>query len=67
MQNMALVEGQVSERIYVIFRVYNLGRENMNVKIYVDPEAHRGRSLEFSAHQWTVTPTGLAMIPEVLI
>jgi hypothetical protein len=53
---MALVQGQVSEKIYVIFRVYNLGRDNLNVQIYVDPEAHRGRNLAFAAHTWTVTP-----------
>jgi hypothetical protein len=57
MQNKALVEGQVSRQIYVIFRVYNLGKENMNVKVYVDPEAHRGRNLVFAVHQWTVTPS----------
>ena len=45
---MALVEGRVSERIYIIFRVHNLGRENLNAKIYVDPESHRGRSLMFA-------------------
>jgi hypothetical protein len=55
MHNMALVEDQVSEQIYVIFRVYNLGRENLNVKIYLDPEAHRGRNLTFAEHSWTVT------------
>ena len=56
MQDMALVEGQVSRKIYIICRVYNLGRENLNMKIYVDPEAHSGRSLAFEAHTWTVTP-----------
>jgi len=54
MQNNALVEGQVSKKIYVIFRVYNLGRENPNVKIYLDPEVHRRRSLAFVKHSWTV-------------
>ena len=52
---MALVEERPSDRIYVIFRVYNLGRENLNVKIYVDPEAYRGRSLMFAEHMWIVT------------
>jgi hypothetical protein len=53
---MALVQGQVSEKIYVIFRVYNLGRDNLNMKIYVDREAHRGMNLAFAEHTWTVTP-----------
>jgi hypothetical protein len=56
MQEMALREGQVS-KIYVVFRVYNLGRDSLNVKVYVDPEAHRRQgSLEFAQHTWTVTP-----------
>jgi hypothetical protein len=57
MQERALVEVQVSNKIYVIFRVYDLGRDSLNVKIYVDPEAHRrGLSLEFTQHTWTVAP-----------
>lgn len=57
MRDKALVEGRVSREIYVVCRVYNLGRENLNVKIYVDPEAHnRDGSLVFESHSWTVTP-----------
>ncbi len=59
MQEMALVEGQVSHKIYIIFRVYNLGRDSLNVKLYVDPWAHRRRgnqgTLVFAEHTWTVT------------
>lgn len=55
MQEMALVEGQTSDRVYLIFRVYNLGRESLGLKIYVDPEAHRGRTLAFAENSWTVT------------
>jgi len=56
MQSLTLVEGRASEKIYVIFRVYNLGRETMNMQVYVDPEAHRGRTLAFTEHTWTVKP-----------
>jgi hypothetical protein len=57
MQEMALEEGQVSNKVYVVFRVYNLGRDSLSVKVYVDPEAHRRQeSLEFAQHTWTVTP-----------
>lgn len=59
MQEMTLVEGQVSNKIYVIFRVYNLGRDSLNVKLYVDPWAHRRQgnrgTLVFAEHTWTVT------------
>lgn len=57
MQEMALQEGQVSDKIYIIFRVYNLRRDSLNVKVYVDPEAHRRQgNLEFAQHTWTVRP-----------
>ncbi len=59
MQNRALVEGRVSNKIYIIFRVYNLGRESLNLKLYVDPWAHRRQgnqgALVFAEHTWTVT------------
>jgi hypothetical protein len=59
MQNLALEEGQVSNKIYIIFRVYDLGRDSLHVKLYVDPEAHRRRgnrgTLVFAEHTWTVT------------
>lgn len=56
MQEMALQEDRASNKIYVIFRVYNLGRDSLNVKLYVDPEAHRRQgSLQFAQHTWTVT------------
>ena len=58
MQRMALVDGQVAQQIYVLFRVYDLGKDSLNVKIYVDPEAHRrSQALEFIEHTWTVRPT----------
>ena len=57
MRSKALVEGRVSDEIYVVCRVYNLGRENLNVKIYLDPAAHdRDGSLVFKSYTWTVTP-----------
>ena len=55
MGRMAL-EGRVSDEIYLICRVYNLGKENLNAQVFVDPYAHRGRRLAFEAQTWTVTP-----------
>jgi hypothetical protein len=45
------------ETIYAIFRVYNLGQDNMGVRIYLDPESLRlaGR-LRFTAEQWSAVP-----------
>ncbi|KAK2016841.1 hypothetical protein LZ32DRAFT_688797 [Colletotrichum eremochloae] len=46
-----------SDTLYVIFRVYNLGQENIGLKVYVDPEALRlaGR-LKFTGDSWSVVP-----------
>lgn len=57
MQRMTLTPGQSAGEIYIVCRVYNLGRDNLNVKLYVDPEAYRLRNeLAFEAQSWTVTP-----------
>ncbi|KAK2034152.1 hypothetical protein LX32DRAFT_722382 [Colletotrichum zoysiae] len=46
-----------SDTLYVIFRVYNVGQENIGVKVYVDPETLRlaGR-LQFTGETWSVVP-----------
>ncbi|CAG8949950.1 hypothetical protein HYFRA_00004281 [Hymenoscyphus fraxineus] len=57
MQEMELQGGNATNRIYVVFRVYNLGRDTLNVKVYVDPEAHRRQgTLAFAQQTWTVVP-----------
>jgi hypothetical protein len=57
MQRMTLSPGRTAAEIYVIFRVYNLTQSSMNLRIYVDPEAHRRQnSLVFEAQSWTATP-----------
>jgi hypothetical protein len=55
MEEMAL-RGRVSEKIYMICRVYNLGKEALNVKLYVDPDAHRDQALVFEPQSWSVIP-----------
>lgn len=43
--------------VYVIFRVYHLGRGNMALRIYMDPEALRvDGQLEFTAETWSIVP-----------
>lgn len=43
--------------IYVVFRVYNLGKDNMGLRIYVDPDALRRQDvLRFTAESYSVTP-----------
>ncbi|EPE32824.1 ATPase of HSP90 chaperone/DNA topoisomerase II/histidine kinase [Glarea lozoyensis ATCC 20868] len=61
MQTDALQPGQTSDRVYLICRVYDLGKDSMNLKIYVDPEAHRQRdALLFAENGYTVTPRSQA-------
>ncbi|KAK1512450.1 uncharacterized protein CCOS01_14690 [Colletotrichum costaricense] len=46
-----------SHAAYVIFRVYNLGRQNMGYKVYLDPEELKRRGqLSFTAEKWSVIP-----------
>ncbi|KUL86125.1 hypothetical protein ZTR_07715 [Talaromyces verruculosus] len=43
--------------IYVIFRVFNVGKESIDMKVYVDPEVMRTRNeLKFKAETWSVVP-----------
>jgi hypothetical protein len=45
------------KKVYIIIRVYNLGQENMGVRLYVDPEALRqSGELMFTAESYTVAP-----------
>ncbi|KAI9372834.1 hypothetical protein BJX61DRAFT_542344 [Aspergillus egyptiacus] len=49
--------GRPLECVYVVFRVFNLGRDSVGVKVYVDPESMRERrELLFTAETWSVTP-----------
>ncbi|KAI0385044.1 hypothetical protein F5Y04DRAFT_204258 [Hypomontagnella monticulosa] len=47
-------------KIYVIFRVYNLGQDNMGLRVYFDPESLRlSGQLDFTAETWSVVPTNV--------
>lgn len=57
MRNMTFRSGERAHEVYVILRVYNLGRENMGMKIYVDPaKLESSGALRFEADQYTVSP-----------
>ncbi|KAI0182894.1 hypothetical protein EV127DRAFT_40641 [Xylaria flabelliformis] len=50
-------ETENTSTIYVIFRVYWLGQENMGLEIYLDPESlRRSGQLKFQGELWTVVP-----------
>ncbi len=41
--------------VYVVFRVFNLGKDNIGLRILVDPESMRLQDkLSFSAESWSV-------------
>jgi hypothetical protein len=43
--------------VYIILRVFNLGQDNMNARIYVDPESLRQEErLRFTPESYSVTP-----------
>jgi hypothetical protein len=45
--------------IYALFRVFNLGRSSMGLKIYIDPaEQRRLGKLSFTSEKYSVVPTG---------
>ena len=51
MQRIAFAPGRIADEVYIIFRVYNLTKESLNVKLYMDRN-----DLEFEAETWIVTP-----------
>lgn len=59
MENMKIgrdLDGRATE-IYIIFRVYNLGKDNMRVWVYVDPASLREEGkLLFFPESYKVSP-----------
>jgi hypothetical protein len=50
--------GLEEPEIYVVFRVYYLGKESMGLKMYVDPESLRQEQrLVFSPESYSVYPS----------
>jgi hypothetical protein len=48
-------DNRQTEKIYVIFRVFNLGNDSIGLKVLVDPEGMRLRGeLAFTALTWSV-------------
>ncbi|KAK4695759.1 hypothetical protein P7C71_g2041, partial [Lecanoromycetidae sp. Uapishka_2] len=57
MQRMALSPNRQSTEVYIILRVFNLGQENMGMRLYVDPaNLERNGELIFEAESYTVKP-----------
>ncbi|KAL4952077.1 hypothetical protein BDW69DRAFT_26786 [Aspergillus filifer] len=58
MENMKIGrDPHVTKEIYIIFRVYNLGKENTRARVYVDPESLREEGdLLFYPESYKVSP-----------
>jgi len=45
------------DSVYALFRVFNLGKESMGLRIFIDPEQQRRQDvLKFAADKYTVSP-----------
>ena len=56
MYRMALKPENPATEVYVILRVYNLGRRDMDMRIYVDPYTmSREKKLIFQAESYSVS------------
>ncbi|KAK0653491.1 hypothetical protein DIS24_g5934 [Lasiodiplodia hormozganensis] len=65
MQRMALTPGTPAAEVYVLVRVFNLEREDVGLRVYVDPERHkRAGVLAFNVDTWIVKPDNSQPLPE---
>jgi hypothetical protein len=56
MRRSVITDG-IRDEIYIIFRVYHLGRKNIGLEIYLDPETLKlARKLSFREESWSVVP-----------
>jgi hypothetical protein len=60
MEHKMLPDDAAAAEIYLIARVFNLGRSGMGLKLYVDPaRLRRDGTLAFKTDKYTVTPVRL--------
>jgi hypothetical protein len=58
MGQMTLIDGQAAIQVYMIMRVFDLGQDEIGLRIYLDPETlRRNNSLRFTADMYRVEPT----------
>jgi hypothetical protein len=56
MKRNALKPGQRPRKGYVIFGVFNLLGEDIDMRVFVDPWSLRDETLKFVADEWKLTP-----------
>ena len=54
---MKLKDGEPSAEVYIILRVFNLDKDSIDMRIYVDPAGMQGKELEFTPESYSVVPS----------
>lgn len=56
---MRLTRGEVSPEVYIILRVFNLDKDTIDMRLYVDPKGMgEGGTLVFTPESYSVLPAG---------
>lgn len=58
---MRLRKGEVPSEVYIICRVFNIDKNTVNVRLYVDPKGIDGGDLIFIPESYSVLPAGSAV------
>jgi hypothetical protein len=57
MERVRLREGQASPEVYIILRVFNLDKDTIDMRLYVDPKGIEERGdLVFTPESYSVLP-----------
>lgn len=58
---MRLRKGEISSEVYIIFRVFNLDKNTIDMRLYVDPKSFdEGGDLIYIPESYSVLPAGRA-------
>lgn len=54
---MKLKDSEPSTEVYIIIRVFNLDKDSIDMRVYVDPAGMQGKELEFTPESYSVVPS----------
>ena len=57
---MKLNDRKPSTKVYIILRVFNLDKESIDMRLYVDPAGMQGKELEVTPESYSVVPASSA-------
>ena len=56
---MRLTKGEISPEVYIILRVFNLDKDTIDMRLYVDPKGiEEAGDLVFTPESYSVLPAG---------